>query len=353
MEERIGADANIAAAARKHHHGRIDFHVVLQIVEHGEAREEFLQFGRIAQLLELEVLLDDLGLLVDVHGTEFVGQAEDRAEHFGERIIGQEIVSVDERACLAAAVELYHNCLLAHLAALAYVEGRGLTRATIEIHRLGYAAGGELAGYLRWRRLSVGAALRAGLLGADGREVLAGRVVVPELRAGGPVWLVGRALKPNTDPKYLGLYAAPKELKRPSSKELDALKVEFPETARIPAMAEAMVQIDHHWENLLLIKKSVWKTPKSHPDLEPAHEALQLMEHYRELGRQPSVAKRPVDFKTWLTETENAASALEQALRTIAKDKSASPEHAEKAFQRSRTLCAQCHGKYRDVPQGR
>lgn len=110
-----------------------------------------------------------------------------------------------EQACLAAAVELYHNCLLADPSALAYVEGRGLTRATIEAHRLGYAAGGELAGYLRWRRLPLGAALRAGLLGADGREVLAGRVIVPELRAGGPVWLVGRALASETDPKYLGL----------------------------------------------------------------------------------------------------------------------------------------------------
>jgi DNA primase len=112
----------------------------------------------------------------------------------------------DERACLAAAVELYHNRLLGQPMALAYVEGRGLGRAAIERCRLGYASGEELAAYLRWRGLPAQAAMRVGLLGRDGRELLAGRVVVPEIRAGQPIWLVGRS--PDDDPerlKYLGL----------------------------------------------------------------------------------------------------------------------------------------------------
>lgn len=112
----------------------------------------------------------------------------------------------DERACLAAAVELYHNRLLTEPGALAYLERRGLERATIERYRIGYAAGGELAAYLRWRRLPAGAAVRAGLLGRRGREFLAGRVVVPEFRGGQPVWLVGRTIDPDASgPKYLGL----------------------------------------------------------------------------------------------------------------------------------------------------
>lgn len=112
----------------------------------------------------------------------------------------------NERACLAAAVELYHNRLLTEPGALAYVEGRGLERATIERYRIGYAAGGELAAYLRWRRLPAGAAVRVGLLGRGGREFLAGRVVVPELRDGRPVWIVGRTIDPYASgPKYLGL----------------------------------------------------------------------------------------------------------------------------------------------------
>ncbi len=112
----------------------------------------------------------------------------------------------DERACLAAAVELYHNRLLTDPAAMAYVERRGLDRATLEACRVGYAGGDELIPYLRWRRLPVQAALRVGLLGRDGRELMAGRVVVPEIRAGQPIWMVGRIVGSEENaPRYLGL----------------------------------------------------------------------------------------------------------------------------------------------------
>ena len=67
----------------------------------------------------------------------------------------------------------------------------------------------------RWRALPLGPAMRVGLLDAAGREFLAGRIIVPELRSGQPVWLVGRLLDrsgPASEhqdepppPKYLGL----------------------------------------------------------------------------------------------------------------------------------------------------
>ena len=118
----------------------------------------------------------------------------------------------DVRACLAAAVELYANRLLSDSTALAYVAARGLDRNVAERYRLGYAAGGELLDFLRWRRLPREAAERAGLIGRDGHEFFAGRVVVPELRGGWPVWAVGRAVESGGSgvacadrPKYLGL----------------------------------------------------------------------------------------------------------------------------------------------------
>ncbi len=112
----------------------------------------------------------------------------------------------DERACLAAAVELYHNALLGDARALAYVEGRGVDLGAARCFRLGYARGDELVSYLRWRRLPAGAARRVGLLGPDGREFLAGRVVVPEIRAGQPIWLIGRLIGDEpAEPRYLGL----------------------------------------------------------------------------------------------------------------------------------------------------
>ncbi len=111
-----------------------------------------------------------------------------------------------ERACLVAAVDLYHNRLLTDPTAEAYLQSRGVDGGIIDRCRIGYAAGDELAAYLHWRRLSIGAAMRVGLLTRDGREFLAGRVVVPEIRAGQLIWLIGRIIDPDDDqPKYLGL----------------------------------------------------------------------------------------------------------------------------------------------------
>lgn len=111
----------------------------------------------------------------------------------------------DEWACLAAAVELYHNRLLSDSRALSYVEGRGLERETVERCQVGYAAGDELVAYLRWRRIPTQAALRTGLLRRGGDEAMAGRVVVPEIRGNRPIWLIGRSPDDDVMAKYLGL----------------------------------------------------------------------------------------------------------------------------------------------------
>jgi DNA primase len=59
---------------------------------------------------------------------------------------------------------------------------------------------------LRWRRLPIPAAIRVGLLGPDGNERFKGRVVVPEIRRGQPIWLIGRTIDTKgEEPKYLSL----------------------------------------------------------------------------------------------------------------------------------------------------
>lgn len=117
----------------------------------------------------------------------------------------------EERSCLAAAVELYHNRLLTDPRALAYIEGRGLQRETLDQCRVGYAAGNELAAYLYWRGVPARAALRTGLLRRGGDELMAGRIVVPEIRGGRSIWLIGREINDSIGPKYLGL-PGPKRL---------------------------------------------------------------------------------------------------------------------------------------------
>ena len=113
--------------------------------------------------------------------------------------------SPDELTCLAAAVELYHRHLLRDANALAYLEQRGVTLKSIESCRLGYARGTELASYLRQRRLSLDAAQQVGLLQHGNRELLAGRLVIPELRKGRAIWLIGRTVSESALPRYLAL----------------------------------------------------------------------------------------------------------------------------------------------------
>jgi DNA primase len=116
----------------------------------------------------------------------------------------------EELEVLAAAVELYANRLLTDQRALDYLGGRGFRRPLLECYGVGCAAGGELVSYLGWRGLPVAPAVRAGLIDRHGREVLRGRIVVPERRQGRPVWLIGRHLDAHEpasypDRRYLGL----------------------------------------------------------------------------------------------------------------------------------------------------
>lgn len=157
--------------------------------------------------------------------------------------------------------------------------------------------------------------------------------------------------KAGTDPKYLGLYAAPKELKRPTTESLDQLKANFPEVAKTSGMMQSMVDIDNHWDNLKLIRTAQWQSPKSHPDLDPAHEALLLWEHYVELARLPETNKKPEKFHQLLNEATENAKELEKELRLGKERATLSKERTATAFQRSSQSCIQCHSLYRDVPQ--
>lgn len=152
-----------------------------------------------------------------------------------------------------------------------------------------------------------------------------------------------------TDPKYVGLYASPKDLRRPTSTDLDKISSDFPEVAPIGSMVQKMVEIDERWDHLKLIQAAGWSSPKNHPDLDPPHEALLLWEHYVELGRTLDVRKKPQAMLTMLKQAEQDARQLEKALRM-----DAGPTRnvaADKFFKASQASCTRCHAQFRDVPQ--
>lgn len=152
-----------------------------------------------------------------------------------------------------------------------------------------------------------------------------------------------------TDPRYTALFKSVKEFQRPTAEQLRNLPAELPESAKVVGMAQAMVTIDHSWDNLKKVRAAKWTAPPEHPDIDPVHEALQLVEGYRELQRLPEIARRPDEFRKFLNEGHEAAVELEQVLRGVNDKKEFDKEAAEKIFRRAGASCTQCHAKYRDV----
>ena len=120
---------------------------------------------------------------------------------------------LDEQVVLNTAAALYHDRLWREQRAVAYLRARGIADWVIRACGLGYSDGHSLEAYLR-RRSGLRVAQALGLLRAsrsgDGgrplREFFAGRIVVPELRGGRCIWLIGRSLTDQSDrPKYLAL----------------------------------------------------------------------------------------------------------------------------------------------------
>jgi protein tyrosine phosphatase (PTP) superfamily phosphohydrolase (DUF442 family) len=153
--------------------------------------------------------------------------------------------------------------------------------------------------------------------------------------------------KAGTDPRYKGLFESVEKLVRPEMEEWRNARP-LVETAPVVGLTQAMVAIDHAFDNLKLAHKAGWKTPPDHPDIDPPHEALQLLEQYQELGRQPAMLKKPADFRRWLHEGEIAVRDLEQILRQARRTGKLDEKAAERIFFRAGAVCNACHAKYRD-----
>ena len=139
------------------------------------------------------------------------GTTHDRLPNRGQAPKQPRTLSLDDRMILTAASAVYNDLLWRTPPALAYLEGRGIGEVVIRRCHLGYSDGHSLSQYLQRRRLSLRRAREMGLLWRDGGERMAGRIVVPEMRGDQCVWMVGRPLDNEHDPKYRGL-SLPKPL---------------------------------------------------------------------------------------------------------------------------------------------
>ncbi len=122
-------------------------------------------------------------------------------------------LTLDEQVLMNSACALYRHALWREPRALTYLRERAIPDWVIRRTRLGYVDGHSLEAYLR-HRAGLRTAQDLGLLRKrrqreDGRpwaEFFAGRIVVPEIRAGQCLWFIGRDLaRSATRPKYLAL----------------------------------------------------------------------------------------------------------------------------------------------------
>ena len=156
-----------------------------------------------------------------------------------------------------------------------------------------------------------------------------------------------------TSTNYRGLFESVESARAVDAQLLDELEAQFPETTDVPALADAMVAIERTHDHVQQFSKSGWKQISKHPDLDPAHEALLLREHYTELLRTDEVRKESKRFQELMAEGEQAARALETTLqfRETRQDQGAdSLKVADAALTALNQNCAACHSEFRDVP---
>jgi hypothetical protein len=152
-----------------------------------------------------------------------------------------------------------------------------------------------------------------------------------------------------TSPHYVGLYRSVTEFVVPGVDVLANIPADFPETAEVPPLVDAMVAIDAHWEELTAIRAAGFRAPPEHPDIEPAHEAKLLHEQFQELLRSEETDGYGTEFARILEESAQAAGRLEAALRRLADNRDETTlQQADRAWQAVADRCTGCHREFRD-----
>lgn len=151
-----------------------------------------------------------------------------------------------------------------------------------------------------------------------------------------------------TSPEYAGLFRSVREFRPPDAATRSSLTNVLPEVTPTPGVVQAMVALDGHLDRLRAAQQAKWRTPPEHPDVAPPHEATQLWEQFRELGRTPEVQVKPESFRDLLRQSERAAEELRQALRETDPASSSSPIRADAALRRISELCTACHKQHRN-----
>jgi len=155
---------------------------------------------------------------------------------------------------------------------------------------------------------------------------------------------VARMKVSGTSPSYEGLYACANDSTVIGAEVIDRVPAEFPEVWKPATFVHQMVEIDEAADQLKLIEKAGWLSPKDHPDLVPAAEAARLVDHLRDAAAGERAKKEPAEFATMLLASMHEAQRLEGLLARSPTDSAT----ATAAFKVVVASCKDCHAKYRD-----
>ena len=148
---------------------------------------------------------------------------------------------------------------------------------------------------------------------------------------------------------YAGLYRVNAEFRPPSSAQLAGVSTNFPARAEVSGLVDAMVEIDHRWENLKAIQQAGWRVPANQPDLVPASEALLLQEAYAELRRSHEAKAKGEPFLEQLRQAEARAKDFHALLQSQSAGlNEAAGKQAEELFRAAGQSCAGCHKQFRN-----
>ena len=153
-----------------------------------------------------------------------------------------------------------------------------------------------------------------------------------------------------TSPEYRGLYESVRKARPRTPEELDTVPADFPTIAKLPEMAESMVALEGTLYRLQRASKAGWNTVVGDPDIDPAHEALLLREHYTELLRTESVKKMSSAFGDLMRQAETEATALENSLRDANATKDENHSALTELLNAVQDNCVRCHRQFRDIP---
>jgi protein tyrosine phosphatase (PTP) superfamily phosphohydrolase (DUF442 family) len=120
----------------------------------------------------------------------------------------------------------------------------------------------------------------------------------------------------------------------------DAKLLELVEVAEVDSLAAAMAQLDRAWDGAKLCQAAGWQTPKDHADLAPVHQALLVLEGFKESRR--NLDYDDAQLAAWVDEATAQAEQLHQSL------KANHPDEASRAYKQLEAACLRCHEQYRN-----